>query len=179
MEKSNFNDWLKGNMHKQKVLIPELVARTGISCAGIWNIVNFKNQSPRNETRAKLAQALNEFIPAEVEIQIERKAVAVFGLSWLDFTPSDLQVIPQAGGLYIIYDTTDRLVYVGMSKANIRARVKYPQTRFLFKQPLIMRGAFLRIHDPELCLKIETILIKFLGEHALLDVKGAISNFEN
>ena len=165
-EESTFSDWLKGNMHKQKVSIPELAARTGISYAGIWNIVNGKTQSPRPETRAKLAQALNEVIPAEVEIQIEKEAAAVPGLSWSDFTPSDLQTIPQAGGVYVFYDTTDRPVYVGMSKANVRARVKDHQTRFWFKEPLVVRGAFLEIPDPELCLKIETILIKFLGKHA-------------
>ncbi|TXN33403.1 hypothetical protein FV220_02670 [Methylobacterium sp. WL19] len=178
-EESTFSDWLKGNMHKQKVSIPELAARTGISYAGIWNIVNGKTQSPRPETRAKLAQALNEVIPAEVEIQIEKEAAAVPGLSWSDFTPSDLQTIPQAGGVYVFYDTTDRPVYVGMSKANVRARVKDHQTRFWFKEPLVVRGAFLEIPDPELCLKIETILIKFLGKHALLNVKGAIRDLED
>lgn len=175
---SKFGDWLKGEMNKQGVSIPELVARTEISYPGIWNIVNGKTQSPRPETRAKLAQALNQVVPVEVEQQIQKDALAVPGLSWADFTPSDLQTIPQAGGVYVFYDTTDRPVYVGMSKSNVRARVKDHQTRFWFKDPLVVRGAFLEIPDADLCVKIETILIKFLGKHALLNVKGAIKDFE-
>jgi hypothetical protein len=165
-------------MHKKGMSIPDLVARTGISYAGIWNIVNGKTRSPRPENRSKLAQAVDKIVPAEVEEQIEKEAAVFPGLTWADFTPSDLQTIPQVGGVYVFYDTTDRPVYVGMSKANVRARVKDHQTRFWFKEPLVVRGAFLEVKDSELCAKIETILIKFLGKHALLNVKGATKDLE-
>lgn len=173
-----FGEWLKGEMKQQGIWIPELVSRSGITYAGIWNIVNGKTLSPRQETREKLATALNKTVPADIELQVENDAALVPGLTWVDFTPSDLQTIPQLGGVYVFYDITDRPVYVGMSKSNVRLRVKDHQTRFWFKYPLVMRGAFLSIPDPELCLKVETILIKFLGKHALLNVKGATKDFE-
>jgi hypothetical protein len=117
-------------------------------------------------------------VPAEIEAQIASEAAALPGLTWVDFTPSDLETVPQAGGVYVFYDTTDRPVYVGQSKNNVRARVKDHQTRFWFKDPLVVRGAFLAIPDPDLCLKIETILIKFMGKHALFNVKGAVKDWE-
>jgi hypothetical protein len=57
-------------------------------------------------------------------------------------------------------------------------RVKDHQTRFWFKSPLVVRGSFLAIDDPSMCDKIEAILIKFLGKHALLNVKGVVRDFE-
>ncbi|WP_245447493.1 GIY-YIG nuclease family protein [Methylobacterium sp. 17Sr1-1] len=122
---------------------------------------------------------MNRHVPEAVEQQIEKDAITVPGLSWADFTPSDLQTIPQLGGVYVFYDTTDRPVYVGISKTNVRRRVKDHQTRFWFKDPLVVRGAFLEIPDPELCAKIEAILIKFLGKHALLNVKGATKDLDD
>lgn len=174
-----FGHWLQGEMTKKGVTIGGLVEKTGITYTGIWNIVNGKTLSPRKETREKLAAALQETVPAEIEAKIASEAAALPGLTWVDFTPSDLETVPQAGGVYVFYDTTDRPVYVGQSKNNVRARVKDHQTRFWFKDPLVVRGAFLAIPDPDLCLKIETILIKFLGKHALLNVKGAVKDWES
>jgi DNA-binding transcriptional regulator YiaG len=52
--------------------------------------------------------------------------------------------------------------------------VRDHQTRFWFKTPVVVRGSFLAIDDPSMCDKIETILIKFLGNHALLNARGVI-----
>ncbi|WP_339164324.1 GIY-YIG nuclease family protein [Methylobacterium bullatum] len=172
-DEPTFGDWLKQEMEDQDVGIPDLVAKTNISYAGIWNIVNGNTISPRQETRDKLAKALKKKVPVKVQKQIDDNASEIPGLDWVDFTPSDLQTIPEEGGVYVFYDTTDRPVYVGMSKANVRSRVKDHSTRFWFKDPLVVRGAFLSVPDADLCVKIEKILIKFLGKHALLNVKGA------
>lgn len=171
---STFGDWLRREMERQNVSIPDLVAKTGITYPGIWNIVKGNTASPRQETREKLARALDEQVPLEIEKQIEIEATSVPGLTWVDFTPSDLETIPQTGGVYVFYDITDRPVYVGMSKNNVRNRVKDHQTRFWFKEPLVVRGALLTISDGDLCSKIEVILIKFLGKHALLNSRGVI-----
>lgn len=174
----NFGEWLSQEMQEQEISIPELAAKTGISYAGIYNIYVGKTLSPRQETREKLAKALKKKIPVKIQKKIDESAAEIPGLVWVDFTPSDLQTIPETGGVYVFYDITDRPVYVGMSKANVRQRVKDHQTRFWFKEPLVVRGAFLAVPDPELCYRIETILIKFLGKHALLNVKGATKDLE-
>jgi hypothetical protein len=145
---------------------------------GIWNIVRGNVLSPRDETRKKLAGALKIEIPAPIEAEVEEQSASIPGYEWTDFTPSDLQTIPEKGGVYVFYDITGRPVYVGMSRTNVRLRVKDHQTRFWFKHPLVVRGAFLAIADPDLCAKIEMILIKFLGQHALLNAKGAARDFD-
>ncbi|MCA2412058.1 hypothetical protein GYN07_03855 [Rhizobium leguminosarum bv. viciae 248] len=173
-EHSAFGDWLRAEIDKKGLSIGVLAEKTGITYTGIWNIVKGNTVSPRKETRDKLAAALNELIPPAVEAEIASQAMPLPGLEWVDFTPTDLETVPQASGVYVFYDITDRPVYVGKSSKNVRVRVKDHQTRFWFKSPLVVRGSFLAVPDPDLCLKIETILIKFLGKHALLNSKGVV-----
>ncbi|AWN50128.1 hypothetical protein DK419_19380 [Methylobacterium terrae] len=178
-ENSAFGGWLKSEMLKKGVTIGNLSEKTGITYTGIRNIVVGNTVSPRPETRKNLADALQETVPAAVEATIESEAASLPGMTWVDFTPSDLETVPQSGGVYVFYDITDRPVYVGKSNNNVRSRVKDHQTRFWFKEPLVVRGAFLAISDPDLCVKVETILIKFLGKHALLNVKGVTRDLED
>ncbi|MCZ8544315.1 hypothetical protein OOJ09_09005 [Mesorhizobium qingshengii] len=175
---SAFGEWLQAEMTKKGLKISDLVERTGITYTGIWNIVKGNTVSPRDETRKKLADALNEVVPSAVEAEIESQSTPLPGFEWVDFTPSDLETVPQKSGVYVFYDITDRPVYVGKSSKNVRIRVKDHQTRFWFKAPLVVRGAFLSVPDPDLCLKIETILIKFLGKHALLNTKGVVRDMD-
>lgn len=177
-EHSAFGDWLRGEIEKKGVSIALLAEKTGITYTGIWNIVKGNTVSPRKETRDKLAAALNEIIPPAIEAEIASQAMPLPGFEWVDFTPTDLETVPQASGVYVFYDITDRPVYVGKSSKNVRVRVKDHQTRFWFKAPLVVRGSFLAVPDPDLCLKIETILIKFLGKHALLNSKGVVRDAE-
>jgi transcriptional regulator with XRE-family HTH domain len=171
---SIFGNWLRLEMERKNISIADLVERTGITYMGIWNIVKGNTISPRAETRKKLAEAIAETIPFAVEAEIENQAAPLPGFEWVDFTPTDLETVPQKSGVYVFYDITDRPVYVGKSSKNVRIRVKDHQTRFWFKSPLVVRGAFLAVPDADMCLKIETILIKFLGKHALLNSKGVV-----
>lgn len=174
-----FGHWLQTEMEKKGLKIPDLAQRTGLTYTGIWNIVKGNTVSPRSETRDKLAAALNEAIPAAVQSEIAEQSTPLPGYEWTDFTPSDLETVPQLAGVYVFYDVTDRPVYVGKSSTNVRTRVRDHMTRFWFNAPLVVRGAFLAIPDPDMCLKIETILIKFLGKHALLNAKGVIRDLED
>ncbi|MAU98691.1 MAG: hypothetical protein CMP81_22875 [Fulvimarina sp.] len=167
-----FGEWLKREMDRKGVTIPQLSEKTKITYTGIWNIVRGYTASPRADTRRKLAEALEEAIPPQIQAEIELQSASISGYEWVDFTPIDLETVPAESGVYVFYDVTDRPVYVGMSARSVRARVKDHQTRFWFKAPLVVRGAFLSVPDADMCLKIETILIKFLGKHALLNSKG-------
>jgi transcriptional regulator with XRE-family HTH domain len=172
-QQQTFGDWLNQEMIKQNVSIQDLSNRTGLTYTGIWNIVKGNTLYPRDETRKKLSNALNQTVPQEVEKEIEEES-AFLGYTWTDFTPTDLQTVPALGGVYVFYDITDRPVYVGKSRSDVRSRVKDHQTRFWFKHPLVVRGSFLAVDDPAMCDKIEAILIKFLGNHALLNAKGVV-----
>jgi transcriptional regulator with XRE-family HTH domain len=167
----SFGDWLRSEMAKQEISIQDIANKTGLTYVGIWNIVKGHTRSPQQATRAKISQALNSQIPVEIETEIDSQA-SVSGYTWTDFSPYDLQTIPELGGIYVFYDITDRPVYVGKSNTSVRSRVQDHQTRFWFKQPLVMRGSFLAVPEAEMCDKIEMILIKFLGTHALLNFKG-------
>ena len=173
-----FGDWLRLEMEKQKISIKDLANKTGLSYPGVWNIVRGHTQYPQEATRNKISSALNLQIPNEIEQEIATQS-SVSGYVWTDFSPYDLQTIPQLGGIYVFYDITDRPVYVGKSRSNVRGRVHDHQTRFWFKQPLVMRGSFLAVEDPVMCDKIEMIVIKFLGNHALLNSKGVTRDIED
>ncbi|WEK38934.1 MAG: hypothetical protein P0Y50_10275 [Candidatus Brevundimonas colombiensis] len=173
-----FGQWLSSQMEEQEVSIARLAEMSGISYVGIWNIVEGNTKSPRDETRKRLAAALKAKIPKKIEETSENLNNAIPGYDWADFTPSDLETIPVEPGIYVFYDITDRPVYVGKSHSNVRLRIKDHATRFWFKEPLVVRGAFLHVPDRDACSKIEMILIKFLGKHALLNQKGAVRDFE-
>ncbi len=166
-----FGDWLIREMEKKGITIQSLSDRTGITYTGIWNIVRGNTKYPREETRRRLSEALEEPVPPDLERELTEKST-VEGYRWTDFSPYDLQTIPESGGVYVFYDITDRPVYVGKSRSNVRRRVRDHQTRFWFKAPLVERGSFLAIDDDVMCDRIETILIKFLGNHALLNVQN-------
>ncbi|MFI8682080.1 hypothetical protein ACIGFJ_06925 [Brevundimonas diminuta] len=174
----SFGDWLNDQMEAKDVSIARLSELSGITYTGIWNIVEGNTKSPRDETRKRLAKALNIKIPKNIEESSEGQNSIIPGYDWADFTPSDLETIPEESGIYVFYDITDRPVYVGKSHNNVRMRVKDHSTRFWFKEPLVVRGAFLHVPDRDACSKIEMILIKFLGKHALLNQKGAVRDFE-
>jgi transcriptional regulator with XRE-family HTH domain len=165
-------------MAEQKMSIQELADKTKISYPGIWNIYKGNTRYPRESTRKKISEALNQKVPEIIEKQIETEA-QVSGHEWTDFSPYDLETIPEAGGVYAFYDITGRPVYVGKSRTNVRRRVKDHQTRFWFKAPLVERGSFLAIEDPNLCNTIEMILIKFMGTHALMNSKGVVRDVED
>ena len=175
----SFANWLRDKMLEKDVSIARLAEMSGITYVGIWNIVEGNTRSPRDETRSKLAKALQSKIPKAVEEVSATEANAIPGYDWSDFTPSDLETVPEEPGIYVFYDITDRPVYVGKSIKNVRLRVKDHMSRFWFKEPLVVRGAFLHVPDADSCSKIEMILIKFLGKHALLNTKGAIRDFED
>ncbi|WP_336799489.1 hypothetical protein [Kaistia sp. MMO-174] len=177
-KQSAFGEWLNTEMSAKGIRIQDLVARTGITYTGIWNIVKGNTASPKKETRDRLAAALNEAIPEAIQTEIAEQSMPIAGYDWVDFTPSDLETVPEQSGVYVFYDVTDRPVYVGKSSKNVRTRVKDHKTRFWFQAPLVVRGAFLAIPDPDMCLKIETVLIKFLGKHALLNSKGVIRDLD-
>ena len=173
-QQQSFGEWVSSEMAKQGLTIPQLQDKTKISYTGIWNIVKGKTLYPTDETRAKLSAALNQPVPIEVEKEIEQQKSEISGYTWTDFTPSDIGTVPDQAGVYVFYDVTDRPVYVGKSAKSVRTRVKDHQSRFWFKPPLVVRGSFLAIDDPVMCEKIEMILIKFLGKHALLNVQGVV-----
>src|SRR5947207_4135201 len=88
-----FGEWLNKEMERQGITIPQLADKTKLTYTGIWNIVKGNTLYPREETRRKLSEALNQRVPTAVEQEIEQEA-AISGYTWTDFTPSDLETVP-------------------------------------------------------------------------------------
>jgi transcriptional regulator with XRE-family HTH domain len=121
----SFGKWLRSEMAKQDTSIQDLADKTGLTYVGIWNIVRGNTKWPREATREKISRALNSQVPSEVETEITNQS-SVSGYIWTDFSPYDLQTIPELGGIYVFYDITDRPVYVGNSTdrgAQVRRKV--------------------------------------------------------
>lgn len=175
----SFGDWLNDQMEKKGVTIARLAELSGITYVGIWNIVEGNTRSPRDETRRRLAKALEVKIPKAIEEAVESESNEIPGYEWTTFTPSDPNTIPDQPGVYVFYDITDRPVYVGKSNSSVRGRIKDHSTRFWFKPPLVVTGGFIPVSDKKMCDTIESILIKFLGKHALLNEKGKRRDFED
>lgn len=175
---SAFGDWLQAEMNNRNWSIQDLATRSGITYAGIWNIVRGNTVAPREETRRRLTAALGVTVPVEVQEAAVAEAREIPGYEWVDFTPSDLETVPDQPGVYVFYDITGRPVYVGKSSKNVRTRVGDHSTRFWFKKPLVVRGAFLSVSDPQMCSTLEMVLIKFLGKHALLNEKGVVRDLD-
>jgi transcriptional regulator with XRE-family HTH domain len=175
----SFGDWLNDQMEKKDVSIGQLADLSGITYTGIWNIVEGNTRSPRDETRERLAKALKVKIPKAVEQAAEAESNEIPGYEWTSFTPSDPETIPNQAGVYVLYDITDRPVYVGKSNQSVRGRIKDHATRFWFKPPLVVTGGFIPVPDKKMCGTIESILIKFLGKHALINEKGKRRDVED
>lgn len=174
-----FGKWLSDELDKANMSVPRLAAESGITAMGIYNIINGTTRSPRDETREKLAKALKKSVPKNVQASVDAEAHEIPGYEWTTFTPSDLETIPDQAGVYVLYDITDRPVYVGKSFNSVRGRLKDHITRFWFKPPLVVSGGFIPVPDKKMCSTIELILIKFLGKHALLNEKGKRRDVED
>lgn len=178
-DEHSFGKWLNNKMAEKDIGIGELSELSGITYTGIWNIVQGYTISPRDETRDRLSNALKAKVPKSVETAIEAESNEIPGYQWTSFTPSDPETIPNQAGVYVLYDITDRPVYVGKSNQSVRGRIKDHSTRFWFKPPLVVTGGFIPVADEKMCSTIESVLIKFLGKHALINEKGKRRDVED
>jgi excinuclease UvrABC nuclease subunit len=92
-----------------------------------------------------------------------------------DFNPHDKADIPEEPGVYVLYDISERPVYVGQA-GNIRERIANPHTghidKFWYRSPIVETAAYLRVPDERLRRQLEQTLIKFLRRNAVINKKG-------
>ncbi len=91
-----------------------------------------------------------------------------------DFSPHDEEEWPTTSGVYLLYDISDRLIYIGQSK-NIKNRLKQHFEKFWFKSPIVEQASYIEIEDDTLRKQVEAILIKSLKSNAVLNYKGVDS----
>ena len=176
-EISSFGTWLRGKRESSGLSVPELAKKAGISAPTIYYIENGKIKNPQSSTKDKLADALNETIPKDVVKETEEEQ-SIQGLGTLiDFDPHDRSDWPKCHGVYVLYDVSQRPIYIGKAD-NIATRLRAHEDKFWFKQPIVQYGSYIEVKEKTLRHRLEQVMIKFLKANAVIN-KQAIENFHD
>ena len=160
--------WLTKARSAKGWSIPELAHYTGLTPPGVYRIESGVTRSLREATRKKLEKALGESVPADTAADIAKEA-SIKGLGRLeDFDPHVDDDLPAEPGIYVLYDVSERPVYVGEGK-NVRKRIRDHAEKFWFKRPIVETASWIRVDDDILRLQIETLMIKFLKSNAVIN----------
>jgi transcriptional regulator with XRE-family HTH domain len=166
----SFGEWLRSEREKKGWTQGELAEQSGVSSQQISNIETGGSPNPQSKTREKLRKALSAELPKEVIEATERQEEIPDLGSLVDFDPYEEEALPEVTGVYVLYDLTERPVYVGKAtKRTIAERIPEHYVKFWFKRPVVDRAAYIQVDDEALCGKLEQVLIKFLKSNALLN----------
>ena len=86
----------------------------------------------------------------------------------IDFDPHDPGEHPALSGIYVLYDISERPLYVGQGKA-IDKRIRDHNDKFWFRSPIVESASYVQIDDKELRERVEAVLIKFLKSNAVIN----------
>jgi transcriptional regulator with XRE-family HTH domain len=158
--------WLGRTLSKRNLTVNELAKKSGVSAPTIYNLLSGGAQNPQQRTLTKLESAVGEKFERTAE---ERESYEVSGIGELvDFNPHDPSDQPMKPGVYVFYDISGRPIYVGKA-TNIRDRVDDHKEKFWFKQPIVQTAAYIEIRDKQLRDQVETVLIQFLKNNAVIN----------
>jgi transcriptional regulator with XRE-family HTH domain len=158
--------WLARALSKRKLTVHELAEKSGVSPPTIYNLLNGGAQNPQQQTVKKIEAVVGEKFERTPE---EKESYKVSGIGELiDFNPHDPSDQPAKPGVYVFYDISGRPIYVGKAN-NIRDRVDDHKEKFWFKQPIVQTAAYIEIGDKQLRDQVETVLIQFLKNNAVIN----------
>jgi len=165
---SSYGVWLRNQRLKKDLSVPELATKAGVSAVTIYNIEGGRIQNPQQATQTKLTKALGEKPAAEVVSEIEKEA-SIEGLGKIiDFDPYNDNEWPTCWGVYVLYDISDRPIYVGQGQ-QISTRLNDHRTRFFFNRPLVEYGSYIKVTADVLRKQLEQVFIKFLKSNAVVN----------
>ena len=160
--------WLSRTRLERKMSVPELAAKAELSAPAIYNIESGRITNPRAETIRRLEAALEEKVPSETREEIREEATVEGVGEFFEFDPLNRGDWPDVPGIYVLYDISERPVYVGQG-SSIKKRIQDHEEKFWFKSPIVSTAAYIKIPDGDLRKKIETILIRFLKRNAVIN----------
>jgi len=165
--------WLTKARLAGKLSVPELAQKSGITPPAIYRIEQGVTRNLRKKTREQLEKALGSAMPKDALEEVEGEA-AVEGLGKLeDFDPHVDEERPDEPGIYVLYDISERPIYVGEG-AKVRARIRDHEEKFWFKRPIVESASWIKIGDDKLRRQIETLLIKFLKSNAVINKQNVV-----
>ena len=163
-----FGDWLKREREKRNWTVQELASKAEVSAPAIYNIEAGRISNPRQGTKDRIARALSVEIPSDVtelvDSESEIKGLGIF----TDFDPHAKDDLPATSGIYVLYDVSERPVYVGQGK-DIASRIKDHHEKFWFKHPIVDTASYIEVKNAALREQIESLLMKFLKSNAVLN----------
>jgi transcriptional regulator with XRE-family HTH domain len=168
LQASPIGAWLSKSRVERGLSVPELAEKAGMTPPAIYRIEAGITRNIRAATRGKIEQALGVTLPRDAAQEMSDEA-AISGLGALeDFDPHSDDDRPREPGIYMLYDISERPVYVGEA-SDVRKRIKDHEEKFWFKRPIVESASWIKITDPKLRSQIETLLIKFLKSNAVLN----------
>jgi transcriptional regulator with XRE-family HTH domain len=163
--------WLSKNRQHAGMTVAQLAEKSGLSIPTIYGIEAGRAENPRRRTIDLLEKALVKKFEHEFQEEV-RQASTIEGIGeFQDFDPYSRDDWPGEAGVYVFYDIAGRPLYVGMAD-DISDRIRGHHDRFWFKQPIVQGAAYIPIKDKKLRKQIETVLIKFLKNNAILNKQG-------
>jgi len=167
-EVSGFGRLVRDRRFELGLSSAELAEKASVSVPTIYNIESGKIRNPRPRTKRRLKQVLG----LEKGSSDPDPSWSIQGLGEIhDFDPADESQWPTDAGIYVLYDVSDRPVYVGQG-SDIRNRLANHYEKFWYKSPIVEKGMYIRVPDAALRRQIETLLIKFLKSNAVINVKN-------
>jgi transcriptional regulator with XRE-family HTH domain len=164
----DYGEWLRAEREDAGLSREGLAAASGVSAIGIYNIESGRSVNPRPKTRKALERALRRSAPEELVQAVEQSA-EIQGVGRMsDFDPHSEDDFPREPGVYVLYDISDRPIYVGKS-SNIRERIRTHVDKFWYRSPIVEKAAYVRVDDPVLRGQLEETLIKFLKSNAVIN----------
>ena len=163
--------WLSRGIAKKNLTVSELAVKADVSLPTVYNILAGRAQNPHPKTITSLEKVLGE--PFESK-EVAREASEISGIGELiDFNPYESKEIPNKPGVYVLYDISQRPIYVGKA-TKISGRLHDHSSRFWYKRPLGETGAYIEIKDALLRDQIETVLIQFLKNNAVINKQKTV-----
>jgi transcriptional regulator with XRE-family HTH domain len=160
--------WLTKARSAKGWSVPELAHKAGLTPPAVYRIESGVTRNLREATRKKLETALGTRVPEDTAAEVAEES-NVQGLGSLeDFDPHLDSDRPTDAGIYVLYDISERPIYVGEGK-NVRKRIKDHEDKFWFKRPIVETASWIKVSDDTLRVQIETLMIKFLKSNAVIN----------
>ncbi len=160
--------WLNKARNERKMSVQELAEAAELSAPAIYNIESGRILNPQDKTIRKLERALGSSLSAETKEEIRDEA-NIEGLGeFVEFDPHNESDLPSVPGIYMLYDISQRPIYVGQG-SDIRNRIRSHQEKKWFIRPIVETAAYVKIEKIDLREQVEKLLIRFLKANAVIN----------